>query len=142
MTIQTKVAETTPIIAAESPSAIVSDARAAEIRGELTREHGAVWMHLYHRAIENEVVRVLQANIDNPPEAKTFRPGDDQADTYDRIITAYGGVFNAVEDKHEASCAGCAFDNGKKLDGLWCIDTPLCHGECRTDDKHIIWVKA
>lgn len=129
---------TTPIIAAESPSAIVSDARAAEIRADLTREHGAVWLHYYHRAIENEVVRILQANIDSPPETKTFRPGDKEADTYDRIIANDGTVFVAAS---AGGCAGCAFD-GKRQAGIRCADTPHCHGDFRTDNQSIIWVKA
>ncbi len=51
----------------ESPSALVSDARASEIRGYLSAKHGALWMHYYHREIEAEVLRILQGNIDSPP---------------------------------------------------------------------------
>lgn len=61
MSIQKQVAETSTVIAAESPSAIVSDARAAEIRGALCAEHQGVWLHYLHRAIEAEVLRVLRA---------------------------------------------------------------------------------
>ena len=53
----------------ESPSALVSDARAAEIRGYLSAKHGALWLHYLHREIEAEVLRILQGNIDSPPKA-------------------------------------------------------------------------
>lgn len=67
--IQTKVAETmSGQLDPESPSALVSDARAAEIRGELCAKHGALWLHYYGRAIEQELARVI-GNV-NP----TLRP--------------------------------------------------------------------
>jgi hypothetical protein len=42
--------------------------QAGEIRGQLTKEHGATWMHHYHVAIEAEVLRRhgIESTVQNP----------------------------------------------------------------------------
>ncbi len=136
MSIQKQVAETSPVIAAESPSAIVSDARAAEIRAALTAEHGAVWMHYYHREIENEVLRILQGNIDSG-----VRSIDEieREETLNACRTRDGTL---VEAKPHYTCTGCVFDKGADFGGTHCGQTPLCGSVSRTDKRAIIWVNA
>ena len=45
--------------------------QAGEIRGQLTKEHGATWMHHYHVAIEAEVLRRhgIEGAVQNPLQA-------------------------------------------------------------------------
>ena len=134
--IQKQVAETSTVIAAESPSAIVSDARAAEIRAALTAERGAVWLHYYHRAIEIEVLRILQGNIDS---GAPWIVEIDTSETLNEFRTQEGVLVKAKE--HD-TCAGCTFGGGADFGGTHCGQTPLCGSASRTDNRSIIWVKA
>ncbi len=59
---------------------IITPERAGQIRGQLTEKYGATWMHHYHEAIEEAVLRglgIAQASLQNGEPVIQHLPSDD-----------------------------------------------------------------
>lgn len=86
----------------QAAGALVSDARAGEIRGELCAKYGSTWLHYYGRAIEAEVLRVQALATPHPHRAEILEEAKAQ----------YGSDDIEIADPSSAKLS-------ESVDGCW-----------------------
>ena len=83
---------------------IITPERAGEIRGQLTEQYGATWLHHYHEAIEREVLEaigwheVVETTIDQSLALQNIADLAHKASTGPAVPDTYWEIRNAAQE--------------------------------------------